>query len=136
MAAAVLVLSALTEAQPFALGRESNDLLRNEGMVTAAPLAMLLDKFKDKKKSSDPTNDKAGSHNARLAEADTYYGFGYGNGYFYGRKRSAEAGHGHVAYGYGKREAVDKNKVKHGLKGKNLSAKPGQYMGLGYLSKD
>ena len=92
-------------------------------MVTDAPSDVLQDEFKDKKKSSERTNDKAASHNARLAEAVAYYGYGYGNGYFYGRKRSSEAGH--VAYGYGKREAGDKNKVKPGGKGRNLSAKPG-----------
>ena len=116
---------------------------------TDAPLAVSLDKFKDKANSFEPTNDKAASPNARDADPALLYGYygypfpypygyGYGIGYGYGRKRSAEAGHLGYGYGlYGKREAVDtkmlqkiKNRGLHGPKSRDLSAKPGYWVYL------
>ena len=115
---AVILLSALTKAQPFALLNEPKDL-KNEDIVTDAPLAVSLDKNKDKVKSSEPTNDETVSPNSR--EANPWYGyygyadrrpcFCYGYGYgFYGRKRSAEAGY--LGNGYGKREAVNTKMIQ------------------------
>ena len=118
---AVILLSALTKAQPFALLSESNDLLENKDIVTNAPFDVSLDKIKDNVKSFEPTHNKTASPNSRGYGYGLGYVYGrpgYGNGRpgygpsygYYGRKRSAEAEHS--SYGSDKREAVNTKMIQ------------------------